>query len=414
MLNVVDRSRVSKILKRRAARFEEAEAVVRPILEAVRRRGDAALVEYARQFDGFDGKSVAVPRAALEAAAKRLPPAFRRAVRAAAANVREFAKLQLPEAKSRLLAPGLRVGQIVRPLDVAAAYVPAGRYPLPSTVLMTVIPARVAGVPVIAAATPKAVDEIFGTAAILGATHVFQMGGAQAIAAFAYGTRTVPRADRIVGPGNIYVAAAKKLLAGEVGIDFVAGPTEILIIAREGDPRHLAADMLAQAEHDVEASAILLTPSKRLAAAVAKEVERQLATLVTAPVARQSIARHSAAIVVRSLEEAVEIANRFAPEHLSVPSRDLLPGVRHAGSVFVGPYSPEAAGDYAAGPNHVLPTSGAARLRGGLSAADFVKVISVQELSAAALRRLRPAVTTLARAEGLEAHARSVEVRTHE
>jgi histidinol dehydrogenase len=237
------------------------------------------------------------------------------------------------------------------------------------------------------------------------------MGGAQAIAAFAYGTRTVPRADRIVGPGNIYVAAAKKLLAGEVGIDFIAGPTEILIIAADGDPRFLAADMLAQAEHDVDASAILLTTSKRLAVAVAKEIERQLATLLTAGVAAKSIARNSAILLVASLEEAIDVANRVAPEHLSIPDISLLARVKHAGSVFVGPHSPEAAGDYASGPNHVLPTSGAARIRGGLSVMDYLKVISVQELSAAGLRRLAPAITTLARTEQLEAHARSVEVR---
>jgi len=237
------------------------------------------------------------------------------------------------------------------------------------------------------------------------------MGGAQAIAAFAFGTRTVPKADRIVGPGNIYVAAAKKLLAGEVGIDFVAGPTEILIIAAEGDPRFLAADMLAQAEHDVDACAILLTTSKRLAAAVAAQIEMQLASLPTAAVARKAIARNSAIVLTRSLAEAVELSNRFAPEHLSIADESLLSRVTHAGSVFIGPYSPEAAGDYAAGPNHVLPTSGMARLRGGLSAADYVKVVSVQQLSAEALRGLAPAITTLARAEGLEAHARSVEVR---
>jgi histidinol dehydrogenase len=299
----------------------------------------------------------------------------------------------------------------VRPLDTVAAYIPSGRYPLPSTILMTVVPAQVAGVPNICVASPKPVAEVFGTAAMLGVGNVFQMGGAQAIAAFAYGTRTVPRADRIVGPGNIYVAAAKKLLAGEVGIDFVAGPTEILIVAAEGDPRHFAADLLAQAEHDVDASAVLLTTSKRLAQAVAKEVERQLATLPTAPVARRSIDRNSAIVLVRSLEEAVELSNRFAPEHLSIPDASLLPGIRHAGSVFVGPFSPEAAGDYASGPNHVLPTGGAARIRGGLAVADFVKVISVQELSEKSLAALAPAIATLARAEGLEAHARSVEAR---
>jgi len=269
----------------------------------------------------------------------------------------------------------------------------------------------VAGVPNVCVACPKAVGEVFGTADLLGVTQVFQMGGAQAIAAFAFGTRTVPRADRIVGPGNIYVAAAKKLLAGEVGIDFVAGPTEILIIAGDGEPRHYAADMLAQAEHDVDASAILLTSSKRLALAVAAEVDRQLAGLPTAAVARKAIAKNSAIILVRNAEEALELSNRFAPEHLSIPDASLLAGVRHAGSLFVGPYSPEAAGDYASGPNHVLPTSGAARQRGGLSVTDYLKVISVQELNRAALSKLAPSITTLARAEGLEAHARSVEVR---
>jgi histidinol dehydrogenase len=238
------------------------------------------------------------------------------------------------------------------------------------------------------------------------------MGGAQAIAAFAFGTRTVPKADRIVGPGNIYVAAAKKLLAGEVGIDFIAGPTEILIIAAEGDPRVLAADMLAQAEHDADASAVLLTTSKALRTAVAAEIELQLKTLPTAAVARQAIRRNSAIVLVGSLDEALEIANRFAPEHLSIPDASLLEKVANAGSVFIGPFSPEAAGDYASGPNHVLPTSGAARLRGGLSVMDYLKIISVQQLSADALSRLAPAITTLARAEGLEAHARSVEVRT--
>jgi histidinol dehydrogenase len=311
----------------------------------------------------------------------------------------------------RAVGPGLEVGQVVRPLDTIAAYIPAGRYPLPSTLMMTVIPAQVAGVPNICVACPRPAPEVLGTARLLGVERVFQMGGAQAIAAFAYGTRTVPRADRIVGPGSIYVAAAKKLLAGDVGIDFVAGPTEILIISADGNPGHLAADMLAQAEHDVDAAAILLTTSKRLASAVAQEIERQLADLPTAAVARKAIQRNGAIIVVRSLEEAVELANRFAPEHLSIPDDRLLARVRHAGSIFIGPFSTEAAGDYASGPNHVLPTSGVARLRGGLSVADYLKVISVQRLSRAALAGLAPAITTLARAEGLEAHARSVEVR---
>ena len=412
MIRIIESNKAGRLLKRRAARLAEAEQIVRPILEAVRKRGDQALLEYARRLDGLDRRSVRVPQPELEQAAARLSPAFRAAVRTAAKNIRGYARMQLPREKTWLAAPGLRLGQIVRPLDAVGAYIPAGRYPLPSTLLMTAIPAQAAGVKRIWVASPRPVPEILGTAHMLRVAGVFQMGGAHAIAAFAFGTRTVPKVDRIVGPGNMYVTAAKKLLAGEVGIDFVAGPTEILILAEEGDPAVLAADMLAQAEHDVDASAVLLTTSKKLARAVAREIERRLEDLPTAPVARQAINHASAIVLVDSLEEALELANRFAPEHLSIPERALLRKIRHAGSVFIGPSSPEAAGDYASGPNHVLPTSGLARLRGGLSAADFVKVISVQELSPAALAKLEPAITTLARAEGLEAHARSVEVRT--
>jgi len=383
---------VGRLLARKAARLSEAESVVRPILEDVRKRGDRALVEYARRFDGFTGKSVRVPLRALPP----LAPEFRDAVRIAEANIRAYAERQMPREWTASFAPGLKLGQIVRPLETVGAYIPAGRFPLPSTLLMTVVPAQVAGVPNVCVACPRYVPEVFGTARLLGLKQVFQMGGAQAIAAFAFGTRTVPRADRIVGPGNIYVAAAKKLLAGEVGIDFIAGPTEILIIATDGDPRHLAADMLAQAEHDADAFALLLTPSRRLANAVARE-------LGSLP--------NGAIVLVRSVAEAIDISNRFAPEHLSIPSAGLLPAIRHAGSIFIGPHSPEAAGDYVTGPNHVLPTNGAARLRGGLSVTDYLKVISTQQLTPAALRRLAPAITALARAEGLEAHARSVEVR---
>lgn len=411
MIRILEATQANKILERRTARLEEAEEVVKPILAAVKKRGDKALIEYAKKFDGLSGTSVQVSEAQLQKASEELSPDFRNAVKVASNNIRGYAKLQLPKPFRKALAPGIRLGQILRPLDSVAAYIPSGRYPLPSTLMMTVIPAQVAGVPSISVASPRPTTEIYGTAAMLDVHQVFQMGGAHAIAAFAYGTKTVPKADRIVGPGNIYVTAAKKLLAGEVGIDFIAGPTEILIISAEGDPRWLAADMLAQAEHDDDAAAILLTPSRRLATAVAQEVERQLKDLPTAKTARKAIDKNSAIIITASLEQAVELSNQFAPEHLSIPEMRLLDMVKHAGSVFVGPNSPEAAGDYAAGPSHVLPTSGAARLRGGLSSADFVKVISVQELNGEALRRLGPAITTLARAEGLEAHARSVEVR---
>ena len=412
MIRILASKQIGRLLARRASRLSEAEVVVRPILEAVRKQGDKALMKYARKLDGLERKNVRVPERELSVACGKLGAGFREAVETASANIRAFAEMQLPPAQFREMAPGLRLGQIVRPLDTVAAYIPAGRYPLPSTLMMTVIPAQVAGVRRVTVACPRPVPEILGTARLLQVAGVFQMGGAQAIAAFAFGTRTVPKADRIVGPGNIYVAAAKKLLAGEVGIDFIAGPTEILIIAADGDARCLAADMLAQAEHDADASAILLTTSQSLAHAVATEIEQQLQTLPTAGVAKLAIRCNSAIVIVSSLDEAIEISNRFAPEHLSIPDESLLEKVTNAGSVFIGPFSPEAAGDYASGPNHVLPTSGAARLRGGLSVMDYLKVISVQQLSAGGLGRLAPVITTLARAEGLEAHARSVEVRT--
>jgi histidinol dehydrogenase len=406
MIKILDYSDARTFITRKTVRLEEAERVVAPILADVRRRGDAALLEYALKFDGFTGASVRTP------VSGELTPEVESAVAVAAGNIREYAKSQLPVEKFADLSDGRRLGNLVRPLDAMGAYVPAGRYPLPSTLMMTVIPAQVAGVATVCVACPNPSPEIMGLAKWLGVTHLFRMGGAHAIAALAYGTETVPRVDRIVGPGNIYVAAAKKLVCGEVGIDFVAGPTEIVIIAAEGTPRWLAADMLAQAEHDVDASAILLTTSRSLAQAVAAEIECQLAILPTSAVAKPSIENNGAIILVDTLERAVAISNALAPEHLALYDAGLLPAIRHAGSVFLGPSSPEAAGDYASGPNHVLPTSGAARLRGGLSAADFVKVISVQELTPVGLAKLASSVTTLARAEGLEAHARSVEVRS--
>lgn len=408
MMRILGFKDAASLITRKAVRLEEAERIVAPILADVRKRGDVALLEYARKFDGFSGDTV---RMRVEGSLTR---EMQTAVETAAANIREHARTQLPADGYVDYPDGRRLGQIVRPLDSMGAYIPAGRYPLPSTLLMTVIPAQVAGVATTCVACPNPSAEILGIAGWFGVTHLFRMGGAQAIAAMAYGTETVPRVDRIVGPGNIYVAAAKKLIAGEVGIDFVAGPTEIVIIAAEGNAKWIAADMLAQAEHDVDASSILLTTSQSLGAAVAEEVERQLAILPTAAVARPSIENNGAIVIVDAMEQAVEFSNALAPEHLALHDASVLSGIKHAGAVFLGLWSPEAAGDYASGPNHVLPTSGAARLRGGLSAADFVKVISVQELSPSALAGLTPAITTLARAEGLEAHARSVEARQHD
>jgi histidinol dehydrogenase len=409
MLRIVNLDQAGSFVKRKAVRLAEAEQAVQPILDAVRERGDEAVLEFARKFDGFSGNDLTV-----STEHDRVSDQFVSALETAAKNIREYAELQLPKENWVEFSDGRRLGNIVRPLESMGAYIPAGRYPLPSTLLMTVIPAQVAGVKTICVASPHPSPEILAAARFLGISTVFRIGGAQAVAALAFGTATVPKVDRIVGPGNIYVAAAKKLLAGDVGIDFIAGPTEIVIIADDADPRHIAADMLAQAEHDVEASAVLLTTSRELADQVVLEVGRQLQTLVTAPVACEAIRNNSAVILCPSIDEAVEASNRLAPEHLVIYDESLLPKIQHAGSIFIGPNSPEAAGDYASGPNHVLPTSGAARIRGGLSSADFVKVISVQQLTHESLQKLAPTITTLARAEGLEAHARSVEVRLGE
>lgn len=388
-----------------------AEDAVRPIIDAVCREGDAALRRYARQLDGLGDQPLRLTEKELAEAASAMPVSIREAAEIAIRNIRQFAAAQLPKERFEEFSPGRKLGWIVRPLDAVGCYVPSGRYPLPSTLLMTAVFAQTAGVPRIAVTSPKPSLEILGCAHLLGVSEFYRVGGAQAIAAMALGTAAIPRVDRIVGPGNAYVAAAKKLLAGEVGIDFLAGPTEILILAAAGDAKTIAADMLAQAEHDPSASATLVTTSMALAEAVAQEIERQLETLPTAQIARQSIEHASAIVVLGDMEAAVAYANEAAPEHLSLHDASLLAKIRNAGTVFLGANSPESAGDYASGPSHVLPTGGAARLRGGLSTADFVKVIAVQSLTPAALSELAPVITALARAEGLEAHARAVEVR---
>lgn len=390
----------------------QIDEVVRPIVHAVRNEGDEALLRYARQLDGLGNQALTVSAAELEEAASQMDPTMRAAAETAIRNIRQFAQAQLPQERWEEFGPGRKLGWIVRPLEAVGCYIPSGRYPLPSTLLMTAVLAQTAGVRRICITSPKPSLEILACAHMLGITEVYRVGGAQAIAAMAWGTATISRVDRIVGPGNAYVAAAKKMLAGDVGIDFVAGPTEIVILAADGNERVIAADMLAQAEHDTDSSAIFVTTSQALADNVAAEVELQLATLPTADVAREAIERGSAIYVVPNMQIGVEVVNHLAPEHLSLHDPSLLGGIRNAGTVFLGQDSPESAGDYAAGPSHVLPTNGAARLRGGLSSADFVKVIAVQQLSPQALRDLQPAITTLARAEGLEAHARAVEVRS--
>lgn len=395
-----------------AADFSEHEKVATAIIADVKARGDEAVLSYAQRFDGLADQPLRVSMEDLEVAADNLPPGFRAAFKDASANIRQYAERQLPRECFDEFSPGRKLGWIVRPLDAVGCYVPSGRYPLPSTLLMTAILAQTAGVTRICVTTPRPSQEILGCAYWLGIDEIYRVGGAHAIAAMAFGTPTIKRVNRIVGPGNAYVSAAKKLLAGEVGIDFLAGPTEILILAAEGDARLIAADMLAQAEHDTAASANLITSSPDLAAAVDAELERQLETLSTANIAQQALRSNSGIYITRDMKAAVDICNQMAPEHLSLHDPSLLPSIRNAGTVFLGPYTPESAGDYAAGPSHVLPTGGAARLRGGLSAVDFVKVIAVQQLSPSGLEQLAPAITTLARAEGLEAHARAVEVRS--
>ena len=414
ILSSRNQAELRRIFSRRAQRLDEAERAVAPIIRAVRQEGDSALVRYARRWDDFRGRTaagLAVSPSGIAAASKSVPAGFRAAVRVAAQNIRRFCRMQMPKEWSKAAQPGIRLGQLVRPLDSVGCYIPGGRYPLPSTLLMTAIPAQVAGVKRVVVCTPRPAPEILVVAAELGIEEIYTVGGAPAIAALAYGTKTIAAVSKIVGPGNAYVAAAKRLVARDAAVDFVAGPTEVLVIAQDGNPAWLAADLLAQAEHDEDAMAVLLTPSATLAQAVARALARQLQSLPAGSPAAASLRKNGAIIVVRSLDEAVSLANEFAPEHLSVPACLPLKKIQSAGSVFVGPYSPEAAGDYAAGPNHVLPTGGMARLRGGLSVLDFVKIISVQRLEPRGLRQLAPAIVSLARGEGLEAHARSVEIR---
>jgi histidinol-phosphate aminotransferase len=332
-------------------------------------------------------------------------------VQIAARNIRAYAEQQLPKNMTTTSSDGRSLGQVVRAIDSVGVYVPAGSYPLLSTLMMAVIPAQVAGVKSIMVVCPNPNAEILALASWLGIKTILKIGGAQSIAALAYGTESIARVTRIVGPGNVYVAAAKKLVCADTAIDFVAGPSEIAIVAQTGNPKWIAADMLAQCEHDVNASALLLTCSNELALAVQLEVAQQLESLSTRKIAEQSIKNNSAVIICPTIDQAFEFINTLAPEHLSIEEQEWLNKVQNAGSIFIGAYSTEAAGDYASGPNHVLPTSGVAAVRGGLSATDFVKVISVQQLSPQALKNLAPSVTTLARAEGLEAHARSIEVR---
>ncbi|MGH9201176.1 MAG: histidinol dehydrogenase [Vicinamibacterales bacterium] len=396
-----------RLLSASRVRDEATERRAAEIVSGVRRGGDRALKRYAQELDDLKGP-IEIPRDMWEAKAAILAAPLRAAIRKAAAHIRRVARRQAPRPWRLRVAPGISVEQRVVPLARVGCYVPAGRYPLPSSLLMTAIPARVTGVAEVVVACPRPDAAVFAAALEAGVDRLYQMGGAHAIAALAYGTRAIPRADKIVGPGNRWVSAAKALVSGDCAIDFYAGPTEILIVTASGSAKWIAADLLAQAEHDPDARAVLITPSRRLATAVAREVEGQMSS--SGP-ARQAITRHGGIIVTRTTEEAMALANLAAPEHLVVGTEALARRVWNAGAVFVGPWTAQVAGDYAIGSNHVLPTAGAARFRGGLSAADFVKLVSVQRVSRRGLGRIATTITTLARAEGLEQHARSIEAR---
>lgn len=405
---------LTRLLSARERQGAAAEKTAGRILTQVRREGDAAIERLAKKLDRTDlrKEGYTVSPGEIRAAYREVPKEFVAAVREAARNIRKVAQRQLPNGWMMPVRPGIEAGQAIRPLDRVACYVPGGRFPLPSTVLMGVIPAQVAGVKDIIVTSPHPASAVCVAADILGVKKIYRLGGAQAIAAFAYGTQTVPRADKIVGPGNRYVAAAKKLIAGECGIDFIAGPTELVVVGSKGRAPWIAADLLAQAEHDPDASAIFITSSMKLALAVRRSVDALLQRL-RLPVAAVSLGAHGRIILTRNISEAVELANRLAPEHLTLldDAAPYLDQVRSAGAIFLGGYSAVAAGDYASGGNHILPTAGTARARGGLTAADFVKSISVQRLSRTGLSALRPCIVTLAETEGLTAHARSIDAR---
>jgi histidinol dehydrogenase len=405
----------AKFLARRSLHDAAAERIAARILADVRENGDVALFRWAKRLDGvhLTRKSLWISPKEILDAKRNVSRDLVRAIEHAARNIRRVAEEQRPRSWTITVEPGIRVGQRVTPLETIGCYIPGGRFSLFSTLLMTAIPAQVAGVKRIVVACPKPSPALLAAAEILGVTEIARMGGAQAIGAFAYGTQSIPRVDKICGPGNRYVTAAKRIVSSDCAIDMPAGPTEVLILATGGSPRYIAADILAQAEHDPDAVALLVTPSLRLAKAVAAEVEKQLLDLPRTNPAWKSLRLASAILVAPSLDAAIRFANRVAPEHLSVPNanKKLVEKLSEAGSVFLGPWSAQPIGDYASGTNHVLPTSGWARARGGLSVGDFVKCSSTQEISRAGLKRLAPVVTAMARAEGLEAHARAVEVR---
>jgi histidinol dehydrogenase len=400
---------IGSIEKRGAVNTARVEPVVRRILRDVRKSGDTAVKKYAMKFDGGKkSQPLLVTREEMQAAWEATAPALQAAIMIARSNILAFAEAQLPKEWSLSTTDGVKTGQIIRPLGSVGCYVPGGRYPLPSTLLMTVTPAQVAGVERIVVCSPKPARETLAAAYLAGVTEFYRIGGAQAIAALAYGTASIQPVDKIVGPGNLFVTTAKQLVSTECGIDMPAGPTEIVVTSERGYAPGIAADLVAQAEHDPETLAILITSNEVLAKEVAAEVKIQAKNN---KLAKHSLTAQGAIFLTQTVAEAQELTNRLAPEHLTVDSAADLKWVQNAGSVFVGDYAPQSMGDYVSGPNHVLPTGRVGRVRGGLSVMDFVKVITVQEYTRKGLGKLGPHAIALATAEGLTGHAESVRVR---
>jgi histidinol dehydrogenase len=412
VMRILDGTRKDRFVRaleqRGASDLAQVEPAVRRIVSNVRCSGDRALRRYAARWDGLgSSEPVRVPEADLHEAWRKTVPELRDAITQAAGNIRRYCEWQKPQEWRREIHPGVCVGQLVRPLESVGCYVPGGRHPLPSTLLMTVIPAQVAGVSQIRVVSPRPAQATLAAAAFLGVREFYRVGGAQAIAALAYGTESIPRVNKIVGPGNRYVTAAKRLVAFDCAIEFLAGPTEAVFISEEGDPVFIASDLVAQAEHDPDALCVLITCSQGLAEAVQAEVRRRTQSN---PIAAESLSRRGAILLVASLDQAVETANRIAPEHLTLPAA-LAPLVHNAGSIFLNDFTPQSAGDYISGPNHVLPTGAMARVRGGLNVLDYVRIISCQEVSREGIRRVASAAIALAEAEGLRGHAESLRVR---
>ncbi len=403
------------LLRARREHDSAAQKIAANIINDIRRRGDATLTAWVKKLDNIDlhRESLWIGEDEIHAAQKQVSREFLRALEHAAGNVRRIAEKQLPKAWMMEVEPGVKIGQVVRPIEAIGCYIPGGRFALISTMMMTVVPAKVAGVLNIQVVCPRPNSALFAAAGILGVTRIARIGGAQAIAALAYGTKRVPRVEKIFGPGNRFVTAAKQLVSNDCAIDLPAGPTEAIVLATKGNPRWIAADLLAQAEHASDAGSFLVTTSTRLAQQVQSEIALQLRQLLPTNPAHVSVKRTGAILLAPSIQTACEFVNRFAPEHLTLPgnAEALLNKIHAAGTVFLGPWAAQPLGDYASGSNHVLPTGGWARKRGGLSAADFVKCISVQSIDHKGFSRLAADVQTLAGAEGLLAHTNAVEVR---